>query len=1614
MKLLKNRTRKIITLTPHASASSPYDFIVLLPVVFLLLIGYALLPAIPTLSPVYAQTPTPTTTPNPLVTWNEPQSLTRRVSIVQEGLRVFDLLQVGERLYAGTNSGVFVSNNDGESWTALNEGLPDAEVSSLLASKGRIFAGTEGSGIFVSDDGGTSWHASGEGLTNPRISALVGLNGRLYVGTKGGVFVSQDGGATWQAINEGLTDTAVNALLVLEDRLYVGTNDGVFVSRNQGATWQTANEGLTGSTVTSLGVIEETLFAGTLGDGVFKSEDGVTWQAVNTGLTNLLVRSLQAVGGQLFAGTDQGIFASSNQGRTWQTVDQGPQNTAVWSFLETNGNLFAGTDGGILISQDDGRTWRGNRAGLTTPVILSLLAVEQQLLAGTSSGVFISKDGGLTWQAREGEIQNSAVWTLVAVEERLLAGTNNGILISEDGGDTWRSTNKGLTDLDVRSLLAIDGGVLAGTNNGGVFISRDGGESWQAAKEGLMDSQILSLLAVEDRVLAGTGSGSIYISDDGGATWRAGYEGSLNALISSLLAVGGQLYAGTSGNGVFVSRDDGLTWNVAGQELASLSISSLTMMAGRLVAGTEGQGLFVSDDGGLTWQAANDDFTNSNVTSLLAVDDRLFVGSGGGGVFVSDDGGATWRPANGPIAMRQASDRSLPLRIQALLPSETPNEAYIATQGSGVRIFTDAGDLEKTPNLPGSGSQNVPALASVNDRPYAATFSGLFVGPNWTALPDPRLQQPIQTVTAMLPTDFSLLQIIQAGSLRPVILYAVTGDQVLLKSIDSGDSWRASATKIPGLRTTRLLIGANPGVLYAATNTGVYRSLDDGQQWAAVLPDENVRELGSAGGGIFYAATGTGLFRTTDNWQTRELAFPGDFTSVAVDPLDSQVVYAASRDNLLLSRDGGLNWQSMPQPPGMSVDQLAIGSATPNRLWAADSRLGSVVWGTVNPGFVAQVVWPRVVAVWGGWLLLLGVVTVLSLSRYSGLSLRLLLRQKLMFIPVALQYGDYRQQWERNSLVGQLLVLLIASKTGVDTNALTRMLAQLNVPIEADQLETELASACRGGLLRLQKGRYYPANAPLARTLQADEDQIGQHNLVEQIRYDHPLCANARRFLDRAGFSLVPIAEPLLYRLEFTTTSLQHLLPAQLYARFVPAETLNDRRVLAIQQQIQQFDREARVILVITDRRPTESGWAQIGTLRLGGFTVLPLDSALLNEGLATGRERTLLRTEIEQRLGTDYDPYDVRDPVAGAFSFFGREALVETLLRRLTEGRPVGVFGLRKLGKSSVLHALRDRAPFPVAAVNLQTVGRSGSLADLYQRILRYWAQEARLKAGIDWTPPSLSNGNPTGTFAEAALDLLNQLVVAQATARLGLFLDEVELIVPGTDGSGPNLDRYLTFMRAIRGIIDEDGRLSLVVASLNPAINRINAWDGEQNPTFNLFQEINLSPLATEDCIQMVRNIGLQVGLVYSDESLAAISQLSGGHPFLARQLCSVLYKQRNRQVGQIEIDEVPAGVRQFIYDDATVAHLDNGLWQEAGNASLWGQLAAKTNQAILIDLARAGAPLDQTELLKGSNVDARQTALINLERYHLIYQPQPGHYALQFGLLQAWLRRRKLGLE
>jgi hypothetical protein len=273
----------------------------------------------------------------------------------------------GTNLFAGTYffpptttyGGVFLSTNNGTSWTEVNTGLTNINVYAFAVSGTNLFAGTSG-GVFLSTNNGTSWTEVNTGLTYPVAYALAVSGTNLFAGTYVGVFLSTNNGTSWTEVNTGLPKSAydttqyvrVGCFTVSGTNLFAGAIDagaidgGVFLSTNNGTSWTEVNTGLTYPVAYALAVSGTNLFAGTSGGVFLSTNNGTSWTAVNTGLTNTYVWAFAVSGTNLFAGTSGGVFLSTNNGTSWTEVNAGLTNTSVWAFAVSGTNLFAGTSGG--------------------------------------------------------------------------------------------------------------------------------------------------------------------------------------------------------------------------------------------------------------------------------------------------------------------------------------------------------------------------------------------------------------------------------------------------------------------------------------------------------------------------------------------------------------------------------------------------------------------------------------------------------------------------------------------------------------------------------------------------------------------------------------------------------------------------------------------------------------------------------------------------------------------------------------------------------------------------------------------------------------------------------------------------------------------------------------------------------------------------------------------------------------------------------------------------------------------------------------------------------------------------------------------------------------------
>ena len=138
-----------------------------------------------------------------------------------------------DQLFAGTDIGVFRSDNRGRTWTAKILGLPRTPVNTLGKKGKRLFCGTR-QGLFQSDDAAESWSPC-PGIYPIDIVAIQSnpVAGNQLIAADfllGHLFRSDDSGTTWRVINpEGPSSSFTTLAFGSSGQLLAGTSsDGIY------------------------------------------------------------------------------------------------------------------------------------------------------------------------------------------------------------------------------------------------------------------------------------------------------------------------------------------------------------------------------------------------------------------------------------------------------------------------------------------------------------------------------------------------------------------------------------------------------------------------------------------------------------------------------------------------------------------------------------------------------------------------------------------------------------------------------------------------------------------------------------------------------------------------------------------------------------------------------------------------------------------------------------------------------------------------------------------------------------------------------------------------------------------------------------------------------------------------------------------------------------------------------------------------------------------------------------------------------------------------------------------------------------------------------------------
>jgi hypothetical protein len=277
---------------------------------------------------------------------------------------------------------------------------------------------------------------------------------------------------------------------------------------------------------------------------------------------------------------------------------------------------------------------------------------------------------------------------------------------------------------------------------------------------------------------------------------------------------------------------------------------------------------------------------------------------------------------------------------------------------------------------------------------------------------------------------------------------------------------------------------------------------------------------------------------------------------------------------------------------------------------------------------------------------------------------------------------------------------------------------------------------------------------------------------------------------------------------------------------------------------------------------------------------------------LGTDSFTALLQSQLFSR-----DLYRVSTALTKPRGFYGRQSILADIVNVLRTGRSnVGVFGLRKMGKTSLLYrileTLRATGRVFVAHIDLERLEINPSLGYTLWSISEALADtnsavrklpEYRLFGAY----PVYSD-IPDKSIVPELFDHDLRVLLSKTNRQVVLLLDEIERMCPLLSDS-PWGDTFVMFWRLLRGLHQQfSGRLSYLITGTNPKCIELNKLRGQENPAYNYFDVRYLSALTISDSTELLRQLGRPMGLAWSDDAVQHAFEMVGGHPFFDARDC------------------------------------------------------------------------------------------------------------------------------
>lgn len=390
---------------------------------------------------------------------------------------------------------------------------------------------------------------------------------------------------------------------------------------------------------------------------------------------------------------------------------------------------------------------------------------------------------------------------------------------------------------------------------------------------------------------------------------------------------------------------------------------------------------------------------------------------------------------------------------------------------------------------------------------------------------------------------------------------------------------------------------------------------------------------------------------------------------------------------------------------------------------------------------------------------------------------------------------------------------------------------------------------------------------------------------------------------------------------------------------------------------------------------------------------------ALSRAELLALRDANSLRSAFVEQLFRR-DLFALESPLRTDTTFFGRTDIVAELFDRFRGGQNSGLFGLRRIGKTSVLYALARRVDAGGVAGSIYL---DVSSPGVYQ--LRWWELLQRIVSELA-TPLGLQRGDRskvralTITYEErTAANHFKSDVQALAEKfsgkRVLLLLDEIEHLTFDISPAQHWANDFLPLWQTLRSVHqDTQAQLGFILAGVNPHIieaDRVGQFD---NPLFSTTRPFFLGPFDLATTRDMVRRIARFMGLRVQEPLYQRLFEEYGGHPFLVRQACSQLAKHVQSRPGELT-------TALFEKQRESIAlTLERNVRQILNVLAIWYpdeyeviRLLAHGDKASFVEFALGSAEFTQHVEGYGLVRDARTEPRISigLVRGHLSRQPR-----------------------